>query len=461
MAKKKVSKPNVESAENASAAVTAGEAVAAPTDAFGGVIESRSQFDMDSRLSLRHNITAGLDVHKLQITVTVLWPDRAETRTYRNMKCDNKKLARWLSHCGVELAIMESTSIFWRSSHDHLRNHGVNVIVVNARHIKRFEGNKTDALDSKDLATLAKLDIMKASRIPDTEIDELRSMCRIRQNYVENLGDWKNRVVKLLTWAGFGVTQVVTDAFGTTGRIIIQGLLDGLDVDAILERIDKIVGYRLKAPREMLVEALEGKLTDVLKEQLTDMLDTIDHHIEKLASIDDRLEEHLVARGHGPELALLQTIPGVSKTAATTLLLELGCDVTDFASASKLASWAGMCPGNNESAGKRLSGRTTGGNRYIKRILCEIANAAVKAKCYYKEKFSTLRPRRGYRRAIVAIGHKILKTAYLMLINHEPYRDKSFDHQMEVTKRNMARWEKNIIRFKQTQAAKAAARTAG
>lgn len=330
------------------------------------------------RLAVRYKVAAGVDVHKMDLVACVQWEDHEEIRTFRNIKGGSKAMARWFRECGVEVAIMESTGVYWRSPFDILRNHGVNVKVVNARHIKRFEGHKTDAMDASGLATLAKLDVLKSSRILDREVEGLREIGRHRLKVMQEIGDWKNRALKTLTAAGFGVGRVVTDAFGATGRIIIDGLLDGLGPDGILSGIDARIGYRLKAGRADLVEALEGEMSEWLKSLIRANLKTIDSLAAMAAELEALIEAGLEEMKFGPELRLLQTLPGVSKVAAMTLLLELGLDLSDFKNSSRLASWAGMCPGNNESGGKRMSGKTTGGNRYLKRILCEIANAAVR-----------------------------------------------------------------------------------
>jgi transposase len=428
----------------------------------GGKLISKTIKDMATKLELRHNVTAGIDVHKETLVVCVQWPDKEETRSFRNLKCDSRKLARWLIGCGVEVALMESTGIYWKSPHDILRNHGVVVHVVNARHIKRFEGHKTDKMDASGLATLAKLGIMRPSRVPESLIDELRSMCRLREASVKSETDWKNRTLKLLTAAGFGVSQVATDAFGASGRLVIDGLLDGLGPEAILAKLEEDIGYRLQASQETLLDAIEGEMSEAVKLQVRLALEACDYHEAMAARFEAEIKERLSLAGYEPELMLLQTLPGVSEVAAMTLLLELGCDVTDFESASRLSSWAGMAPGNNESAGKRKSGRTTGGNRHLKRILCEIANSASRTKCYFKAKYQSLRSRRGHNRAIVAIGHKILRVVYCMLTRTEVYEDRLEDFMLENGRRYKSRWQKKIDEYNKLRAkvARIAARTA-
>jgi transposase len=401
---------------------------------------------------------AGLDVHKAQITVCVLGigqdPKAFEIREFGTYKKNLRELSDWLLSHNVELAVMESTGILWRSPFHILQNSGLNVILANSRKVKNVPGHKTDIEDARWLAILARAGLVPSSRILPADLDELRELARLRQGRVEDMTRIKNQINKLLTKAGFNLSQVVTDVFGSTGLIAINGLLDGEAPETILNRIECSLGYRLKAPRERLLDALEGTMSELLRFSI-DMELSLYHHNKKwIENVERELERKLIKLGHESKLDILETIPGVSRIAAMILLVELGCDITDFRSGKVLASWAGMCPGNNESAGKRRSGRTTPGNVYVKRILCEIACAAVRAKCYFKEKYRNLFCRRGRKRSIVAIGSKILQVAYRMLMNNDRYRDRLTEYEELVVKRNRSRWEKKIQAFDERQAKK-------
>jgi hypothetical protein len=222
--------------------------------------------------------------------------------------------------------------------------------------------------------------------------------------------------------------------------------------EIILKKIERSLGYRLKAPRTELLDALEGTMSNLPRFNLQMELSSYQHTKWWIEKVEKKLERKLIELGHEPKLDILETIPCVSRVAAMILLVELGCDITDFRSSKVLASWAGMCPGNNESAGKRKSGRTTPGNIYFKRILCEIASAAVRAKCYFREKYQNLFSRRGRKRSIVAIGNKILQVAYRLLMDNDRYRDRSTDYEELVAKRNRSRWERKIKDFDERQA---------
>jgi transposase len=366
---------------------------------------------------------------------------------YPNLKQDLTKLGEWLLTCGVERGTMESTGIYWRSAYDILTNMGLVVDVINARNYKALAGFKTDAGDSHWLAALTRTGLLKGSRILPKHLEELRSKCRERQNFVDELKNEKNRVYKILINAGFQVSQVVTDLFGVTGMIILHCLMEGLPAPEILHCIETKMGYRLKAPKKTLLDALEGKLSDSVKSTLTLILASISFKEKQIAEFDKQIAEAMEAEGYSKKLQLLQTIPGVSETSARILLAELGGDVSGFKNAKRLASWAGMCPGNNESANKRGSGRTTQGNKYLRRILCEISCAAVRTDCFFKGKYHSLNQRRGRKRSIVAIGHKILKVVYYMLTRNEPYRDLEIDFQELSAKKNASRWIKNLIKY--------------
>ena len=407
-----------------------------------------------------HKITAGLDVHKETIVACVLGtdddPDSYEIRKFGTLKKDLRSLGEWLLSSEVEVAAMESTGYFWTSPWRHLDNAGVNVILANARMVKNLPGRKTDIEDSRWLAQLARAGLVTKSRVLPQELSDLRELARLRQGLIEDQVNYMNRVHKLLVGAGFNADQVVTNLFGASGIVMIEGLLNGDSPSEILETIELTVGYRLKAPKAKVLDALEGRMSAALRFQVEGLMEVIGNLGESIAKFESELERSLLEMGHGPKLDYLETIPGVSRIAAMILLVELCCDLSDFTSAKALASWAGMCPGNNESAGKRKSGRTRHGNSRLKRILCEIAQAAVKSECFFKEKFKSIRFRHGYKKAIIAIGHKILKVIYHMLTNGEVYQDRTVDYETLVVKRNASRWLRKIAEVRRREAAAAA-----
>jgi transposase len=285
------------------------------------------------------------------------------------------------------------------------------------------------------------------SRVIPRDLDEIRDYSRLREQARKDCTATKNRAHKLIEKGGFHVSQVVSDLFGVSGTIIINGLLEQKSPESILAEVRSIVGYRLKTDDATLISALQGTMSKVLRTQVKMLLETVAHHEKQIKKYDRLLEEELIEMGQENNLDLLQTIPGVSEKAGRTILVELGCDLTDFRSAKALSGRAGMCPGNNESVGKKKSGKTNQGNRHIRRILCEVAASAVKSESYYKLRFKSLIPRLRYKKAIVAIGNQILKAIWHMLMKQEPYKDIGKDIETLMKSKNPPRWVKKQLAY--------------
>ncbi|TQN51683.1 Insertion element IS900 uncharacterized 42 kDa protein [Acidithiobacillus thiooxidans ATCC 19377] len=255
------------------------------------------------------------------------------------------------------------------------------------------------------------------------------------------LASEKNRLHKVLTDGGIRLGVVVSDIHGQSARAMIKALIQGATPQEVLS----LASHRLKASREEILDALQGDLSACHRF----VLDEVMHHIEALeaqiARFDTRLLDGLAPQQHA--LALLQTLPGVDTIGAALLLVEIGDDMKAFGSADRLASWAGLCPGNNESAGKRKSGRTRKGNPYVRRVLCECAHAASRTQCALRTKFQNLVVRRGHKRSIIALAHKMLRIIYFMLSRGTYYRDAATDYEALSVQRNAARWIKKLIKF--------------
>jgi transposase len=407
-------------------------------------------FQPSEPLKILHNVVAGIDVHKSILVACVLkhkdGKDTYQVRQFGVFKKDVHEIGEWFLEHNVELVAMESTSTYWRSPFDLLTAAGLKVILVNAHRVKHLPGHKSDVEDSRWLALLARCGLLQPSRILPKDEDQLRELTRLRQKFIEDLAAHKNRVIKLLTKEGFNLANVVSDVFGKTGMFVVKQVMDGVAPEVILEKLQKAIGYRLKASKEMLKDSLGGKMTELLRFELQTLLNTINYLVKTIQEMEAKIEETMIASGQGPKIDLLETLPGVSRMSAMILLAELGCNLGDFKSGKHLSSWVGICPGNNESAGKRRSGRINNGNAYLKRILCEIAQATTRTECYFQERHKNLAGRRGYKRAIVATGHKILKIAFHMLTNNELYKDRLVDYEALVTKRNAPRWIKQMAK---------------
>ena len=393
-----------------------------------------------------HKRVIGLDIHQAQVTACAIIEEsggetRLEQRQFGAFKRDRRELAVWAAALDPDEVVMESTGIYWKSPYAALEAVGLRATVVNARHVKQVPGRKTDVGDAQWLATLARAGLLRGSFVPPAKLRELRLIARQRQKLVGLLSSEKNRLHKVLTDAGIRLAVVVSDIHGQSARAMIKGILAGQPPEEVL----KLASRRLKASREELYDALQGELTASHVFVLDELLRHIEELEARIARFDARLLAELASEHNA--LALLQTLPGVDVIGAAMLLVEIGSDMSVFGTPDRLASWVGMCPGNNESAGKRQSGRIRKGNPYVRRLLCEFAHAASHTRSAFQSKFQLLIVRRGYKRAIVALAHKMLRTLFFMLKRGEYYRDSATNYEQLSVQRNASRWIKALTRF--------------
>lgn len=370
---------------------------------------------------------AGMDVHKRTVEVTVRRMDRrdrvrVETRSYRTLTQSLMSLLDWLLSCGVTHAAMESTGVFWKPIYNILEGH-LEVLLVNARHVKQVPGRKTDVSDSQWLAHLLQCGLLRPSFVPPRPIRELRDLTRHRTQLVAEKTRTVNRIHKTLQDANIKLSDVATDLQGASCRDMIQALLAGKEDP---EELAELARGRLRGKIPQLRSALEGRITEhhhFMLDLLWSQLASVEDYIER---IDARIEEKM--RPYQADVDRLDEIPGVDRRNAENIVAELGPDMSWFPTDRHVASWAGMCPGNHESAGKRKSGRTTKGSRWLRQTLVLAACAASRAKdSYLSAQYRRLVRRRGNKRARVAVGHSILVAAYHMLREKTPYRDLGAD----------------------------------
>ena len=387
----------------------------------------------------------GLDVHQAKISACALAQQAdgtvsVERREFGAFKRDRKALAEWARELAPEVVVMESTGIYWKSPYAALEAVGIAAWVVNARHVKTVPGRKTDVADAQWLATLARAGLLRGSFIPEAHVRHLRLVARQRQKLGGMLASEKNRLHKLLADAGVRLGVLVADVHGQAGRAMTKALIAGKPLPQVLD-----LAGRVRASRADLFEALQP-------EDLSDahlfVLGEIMAHIEELEARMGRFEQASLQglSAWHTELLLLQTIPGIDTMGAAMLLVEISADMQSFGSAERLASWVGICPGNNESAGKRKSGKTRKGNAWVRRLLCEFAQAAARSRCALKDKFAALRIRKGHKKSIVAIAHKMLRIVFAVLKNKTPYRDKVANYEALSVQRNAPRWMKMLIK---------------
>jgi transposase len=382
---------------------------------------------------------AALDVHQNLLTACVLFEDengetRVEIREFGGFKRDRREMAQWIASHRPEAVVMESTGIYWKSPYSALEKVGIQAKVVNARHVKNVPGRKTDIQDAQWLAIVARAGLLTNSFVPPENLRGLRLISRQIQKLTGMLGSEKNRVHKVLTDGGIRLSVVVSDLHGKSARAMIKGLLAGETPEQVLRYADG----RLKATEEELLEALEGDLTDSHRLVVRELI----AHVEYLEQRIDALFQELL-NGLAPQKALLdafQTIPGVDRMAAAMVLVEIGDDMSQFGSPDRLAAWAGLCPANNQTNKKQRGGKKRKGNPYVRRILCEVAHAASRTRSALAAKFKGLALRRGFKRAIFALAHRILKIMFWLIQRGDYYRDATVDYEAESVNRNAPRW---------------------
>jgi len=376
-------------------------------------------------VSVVHPICCGLDVHKEKISACVIissfWGgQRTEVEEFGTFTDDLIRMRSWLLEHDCPILAMESTGIYWRPVHNVLEGY-MEVILVNARHIKNVPGRKTDISDSKWLAGLLRHGLLKGSFIPPKEVREWRELTRLRRTYVESLGDYKRRTHKLFESANIKIDSVVSDLFGMTGRNLMKLLADGSS-PITLEQIEACLRGKLKGKRDELFRSIQGFFTDHHRYLLSSLTRTIAGFEREIEAINDRLRKVMQTRE--PLLEKLMEVSGISEVSARAILAEIGPTMDPFRSSAALCSWSGLCPGNNESAGKRHSGRSPVRKHHLKTIMIEVAWAAIKVKgSYYRDKYYRLKARRGAKRAIVAVAHRLLKAIYHIIRDGVSFRD--------------------------------------
>lgn len=397
-------------------------------------------------LSAVYRCVVALDVHQAKLTVCVLRENDqgevvTEVREFGGFKRDRREMAAWVASFYPELVVMESTGIYWKSPYAALEWHGLKLAVVNARHVKQVPGRKTDINDAQWLAILARSGLLRGGFVPPRQFREYRLIARQLQKLTGIASGERNRLHKLLTDAGIRLSVVVSDLSGKSAQAMIKGLLAGETPEQLLAYADP----RLKASPDDLREALEGDLSDSHRFVIQELMTHLDELDARILLFRQTLLRHLSP--YQAILQNLQTLPGIDEFSAAMILVEIGDDMTAFGSAAKLASWAGVCPGQNESAGKRKSARARKGNPYLRRILCEAANAASRTRCSLQDKFKSLLIRRGRKRAIFAIAHKLLKTVFLLIQRGDYYRDAQTDYEALSVQRNAPRWIKKLVQY--------------
>lgn len=398
-------------------------------------------------LHVVHARAAGLDVHKMQITVSIRscaaggGEPQIETRTFEALPSGLDQMVAWMLDQEVDGAVMEGTGIYWLAPFEALEAAGIAVSLVNAQQVKQLKGRKTDVADSVWLARVCQFGLASPSYVPPKVFRELRVLTRYRRTLVGQRSRVRNRTQKVLDRRGVRIGGVISDVFGMNGRRILDGLVEGLDREAILASLSRHVQHKL----ERLGDALRLSLNAADGLLLRDLLFDHDALEDRIVALDREIEDMLEPwKSH---VHLLMTIPGIDRSSACAILAEIGPNLDVFGSSEHLAAWAGLCPGNGESAGKRRKVSTRRGCKTLRAVLIECAHGAARTRgCQFQGYHKALMVRRGYKRAIVATAHKMLRVIYVVLRDGTPYHDPEADYEALMVNRNAPRWIRMLRR---------------
>jgi transposase len=389
----------------------------------------------------------GLDVHKKTVVASVFITAstgevQKQTRTFATMTSDLLALSDWLASLQVTHVAMESTGVFWRPIFNLLEE-GRTIILVNAQHMKAVPGRKTDVRDAEWIAELLRHGLLQASFIPPEPIRDLRDLTRYRKTLVQERAQEVNRVQKVLETANIKLSAVATDVLGKSGRDMLQALIAGTTDAHVLAELAR---GRLREKLPQLREALEGRVRPHHQVLLQQILAHIAFLEESIAQLQKEIDARLAP--FEKTMPLLTSIPGISAIGAAIILAEIGDDMSRFPSEKHLASWAGMCPGNKQSGGKRLSGKTTKGNLMLRAVLIEIVWAISHTKDnYLSAHYHRLARRLGKKKAAVAVAHSVLVIIYHVLQKQKPYEDLGADY---FEKQDKARLTQRSLRLLQS-----------
>lgn len=372
----------------------------------------------------------GMDVHKNSVVACVRILNakdgtvQSTLRRFGTMTADLVELRQWLTEQQVTHAAMESTGVYWQPVFNLLEGH-LEVWVVNAQHIKKVPGRKTDMKDAQWIAQLMQCGLLKPSFVPERQQRELRDLTRQQSKLVQQRNAVDNRIQKVLETANIKLGSVASDVLGVSGRRMIEALIGGEKDTSVLADLAQ---KKLREKIPQLQRALEGEVSEHHRFLLRQLLDQYDFVEKEIARVSERLGA-VAPPSFRAAVDQLDAIAGVGERGARALLAETGTDMSRFPSHKHFASWAGRCPGNRESAGKRKSGKTPAANRHLDAVLTEMAHAAVRKKdSYFKSQYHRLAGRRGKKRAIGAVKHSVLVTVYFMLRDHKPYKDLGADY---------------------------------
>ena len=367
----------------------------------------------------------GIDVHKKVIVACLVNGGKQELREFGTTTSEIKTLANWLTESGCEMIAMESTGVFWKPLYNLFELMDLDAMIVNAAHMKALPGRKTDVKDAEWIADLLRHGLLKASYIPNREQRELREITRYRKSLTEERCREVNRLQKILEGANIKLDSVVKDITGKSARKLLQRIIDDDIPDS--DEVSKLVHGRMRPKLDQIVASIEGITTPLQRKLLAQIIDHIDDLNRRIGELDKLVQEYMAE--YEAAIEAIDEIPGIARRSAEVILAEIGLDMGRFPSAAHLCSWAGVCPGNYQSAGRRKHGKTTKGNKALKTILTQCAKSAKTVKSsYFFAQYQRISARRGKNRATLAVAHSMLIAIYHILKNKTAFHDLGSDY---------------------------------
>jgi len=379
----------------------------------------------------------GIDVHKKLIVACFKRGRKQEIREFHATTRELLEMADWLKEGGCMMAAMESTASYWKPLYNILESCDLDVIVVNARHMKAVPGRKTDVKDAEWIADLLQHGLLQASYIPDRDQRELRELVRYRKSLVGERNRELNRLQKMLEGANIKISGTITDINGKSARNILEYILTGRQIDSAEYDIlyeKKIIAHNLKATKEQILDDLNGVMSDLQRKMMRILLNHLDELNVHIKELDNDIDNFMKPEEKQAAKAI-QDIPGIGETSAQAIISVIGTDMGRFPTDGHIAAWAGLCPGNNESANKRRSGKTRKGNALLRETLVVCAHSAVKNKStYFSAQFSRISVHRGKKRAYVAVAHSMLIAIYHIIKEGVAFKDLGADYYNQFNK---------------------------
>ena len=367
----------------------------------------------------------GIDVHKKSITACLNNEGKREIREFGTTTRDIKTLAGWLSESGCEMVAMESTGVYWKPLYNLFEIMGIEAMVVNASHMKALPGRKTDIKDAEWIADLLRHGLLTSSYIPDRAQRELREIARYRKSLVEERARELNRLQKVLQGANIKLDSVVSDIMGKSSRRLLESIVTDRELSAT--EVSGMVHGSMRKNLAMIMQSIEGITTPLQRKLLASIIDHIDDMTKRIADMDGLIKGYM--QEYEEAIAAIDELPGIARRGAEIILAEIGKDMSRFPTAAHLCSWAGLAPGNHQSAGKRKHGKTTNGNKALKTTLTQCAKAAKNCKdSYFCAQYHRIAARRGKNRATTAVAHSMLIAIYHVLKKGVPFNDLGQDY---------------------------------